>query len=1122
MNSFDSRHNNNTRRYERELMTIYQDAIREIVALAGGIAPSADGKPFQFDKHPTLKKRLQKWLAGLAGRIEVVVADGVRTEWALANKKNDAMVRQIFGKKVDRLTPEQRRRYFTTNEAARDAFLARKVKGLGLSERVWNYATQYQQEVEMALDLGIADGRAAEDMARDLRRYLREPDRLYRRVRDERGQLHLSKAAAAYHPGAGVYRSSFRNARRMAVTESNIAYKTADFERWQQMSFVVGIEIELSNNHTVKGGDGKPHPLTDICDELAGRYPKDFKFTGWHPHCRCHAITIMKTDEEMDQETAAILRGEEPTGESVNRVADVPEQFKTWIAANEGRIAEAKTLPYFLSDNTGTIVTSLCAARESMTRKEIITNRRIAAEILRQDANYKDVTFNPETGGLKATHVAHNFDPIGGKYELAVQKAGFDSGHAVILGSEKGIEIGKRYTEGTWDGLQFEVMGCETASDNNCLRGLKHASAKGSTEIPILYFPNGGYTEERVLKAIQRYKGLTRDGDEFIDFRRIVCVQDGKVVFNEAYISSREHPLYGHSRKKVREAPNNRYTPRTAKVGNKPEPTKTKEQLLAEQHEKQRLLILERAKKRHDARTKEQEEAIRGDWEYRRRSKEIAEKYISEYKPIAGFSTKAIEEAYAKAKWKDVRKEAMALAQKRRAVIEGGISTLSEAKDYAEVDWSKLATAIKTGNPTKIKKAAKEVSDAVSAMKAEEAALADVIPNVHEWHKQFSLEELKGAHDAIKNGLDKLVGKSLTAQKQWLEDEIVYVENPNKFKPHKIHQTFKISQEAYKAKLESIESQIYVNQVKDALSEVESWSASHPKSLKVAKLLADAKAAIANGDSLESIKLKANNALAEYNKRLAEQSRRNAKKVSSIRFGEECFAESRRNAAVWDKGEGQIADDTLIGTASKVWKGATTTEKDYVYEYTHHYCDVNEPLQGRKYSNSQKRSRFEEKVSAITSYIEKSELPCDMWFTRGDTSMDVIRSRIQFAGGTMPDNLQNLVGMTMQEGGFMSTGSRKGKGFSERPVILNIYAPKGTKAAYIEPISEYGLGGKRNWTGEERYSKFSNEHETLFQRGTMMRITKVYKKGNHIYIDCEVIGQEVKGLSYVPDSNTGY
>ena len=50
-----------------------------------------------------------------------------------------------------------------------------------------------------------------------------------------------------YHPGQGVYRSSYKNARRLAVTETNMAYRTSDYLRWQQMEFVVGIRVVMSD-----------------------------------------------------------------------------------------------------------------------------------------------------------------------------------------------------------------------------------------------------------------------------------------------------------------------------------------------------------------------------------------------------------------------------------------------------------------------------------------------------------------------------------------------------------------------------------------------------------------------------------------------------------------------------------------------------------------------------------------------------------------------------------------------------------------------------------------------------------------------------------------------------------
>ena len=165
--------------------------------------------------------------------------------------------------------------------------------------------------------------------------------------------LDLLTEAAEFHPGAGVYRSSYRNARRLASTETNIAYRTADQERWKKFDFVVGIEVRLSNNHTCLGGDGKPHQFKDICDKLAGKYPKDFKFTGWHPHCRCHAIPILKTQEEMADDTRRILNGEGTTNDSVNSVHDLPKAFRDWAEQNEERAREGRSLPYFIRDNKG-------------------------------------------------------------------------------------------------------------------------------------------------------------------------------------------------------------------------------------------------------------------------------------------------------------------------------------------------------------------------------------------------------------------------------------------------------------------------------------------------------------------------------------------------------------------------------------------------------------------------------------------------------------------------------------------------------------------------------------------------------------------------------------------------
>lgn len=331
----------------------------------------------------------------------------------------------VFGDNVKNLTKEMTRGYYNNNETALEAFEQRKVEGLSLSDRVWKYTDQFKDEIEMGLSVGLKSGKSAEDLQRELQDFLRHPDMLFRRVRDEFGQLQLSKRAAAYHPGRGVYRSSYKNARRLAATEINIAYRTADYTRWQQLDFVVGIEIKTSNNH----------PEPDICDDLKGKYPKDFKFTGWHPHCRCHAESILKTEDEMAEDTRRILLGKEPAEGSVNKVtadnSDGLAKLSKWAENNAERIEAAKkmgTLPYFVKDNETLLGKSSVATNATNSDSSPLRPMTLksAPLLVKNPANVKDKEIktmiqnfaqaNPElfNGGLSAVEIVSDNNKIFG------------------------------------------------------------------------------------------------------------------------------------------------------------------------------------------------------------------------------------------------------------------------------------------------------------------------------------------------------------------------------------------------------------------------------------------------------------------------------------------------------------------------------------------------------------------------------------------------------------------------------------------------------------------------------------------------------------------------------------
>ena len=339
---------------EHRIKRVYEQAIDDFMRIYDWMEkPENEDDTLEFDKQPLLKPQVEKIMKRLGQGVNVVVVDGVKASWNLAQEKNNELTRKIFGRaKTKKLSPEQLQAYFTRNEDGLAAFLERKTAGMNLSDRVWKLTESFKEEMEIAIEQGMRDGRSADQLSRDIRQYLKQPNMLFRRVRDKKtGRLRLSKRAANYHPGQGVYRSSYKNARRLAATEGNIAYRTADHERWLNSDFVVGYEIHLSNNHTCLNNQGKAVRFHCMCDDLQGKYPKQFKFTGWHPHCRCFATPILKTEEEMARDIQLILEGKDPLPQSENEVKTMPKVFETWMERNQERIANAKSLPYFIKDN---------------------------------------------------------------------------------------------------------------------------------------------------------------------------------------------------------------------------------------------------------------------------------------------------------------------------------------------------------------------------------------------------------------------------------------------------------------------------------------------------------------------------------------------------------------------------------------------------------------------------------------------------------------------------------------------------------------------------------------------------------------------------------------------------
>lgn len=342
---FDMTHYRRTEAYTAAIENFYAKATTEITnAVASGTYDP--DKPFAFSDYPRIASYVKQVMTKLASNVQAVISKGSRREWLFACRKNDEFIKSIMD--TAKLTKKRLEKMQDRNLDALKSFQTRKVEGLDLSQRVWKYTDQYRAQLELGLDVGLGEGRSAQQLARDVKQNLKYPDKLFRRVRDKRGNLQLSKAAKAFHPGTGVYRSSVKNAQRLTRSEINMAYRESDYLRWQQLDFVVGFDVHRSNH--------EPLCKCDLCAQLVGRYPKTFKFKGWHPQCMCYATPVLMDDDMFDAnelgDLKAALRGTSYRHlEAKNAVTDVPDNFKEWVESHKEQQQGWKSVPYFIRDN---------------------------------------------------------------------------------------------------------------------------------------------------------------------------------------------------------------------------------------------------------------------------------------------------------------------------------------------------------------------------------------------------------------------------------------------------------------------------------------------------------------------------------------------------------------------------------------------------------------------------------------------------------------------------------------------------------------------------------------------------------------------------------------------------
>ena len=907
-----------TEAYAEKVRMMFASTVRDIASLNKKLPDTGAGEMYSFDGD-TAKTRgeVERLLRRLHSAATLAVKRGIELEWDKANEECDKLVAGVFGKGV--LDGKGKWAAYTQrNKASMEAFMKRGDGGLGLSERVWKSVSQLREEMEVAITVAVGEGEGARSLAKSVGKYLNNPDLMFKRFRYKAGERVVKDPETgevvgketvwgkkwkkrvkdpgtgklkwvdydkdSYKFGAGVYKSSAKNAMRVARTETNMAYRRADHERWKGMDFVLGQRIQLSGNH----------PCEDICDDLAGDYPKDFVFDGWHPQCFCYVTPIMPSVEELEAKADAELRGEKYVFKQ-KPVKDYPDGFKRWVAENSDRIAAARASgkePYFIKNNFG-VVDRLLNPQKSLTTLEKAALRHSE----RTEA---------ETASIKA-----------------------------------------RWAE----------------------RKAERAAAERSAKVA-----------ENVLAAARKggYKAL-------------------------------------------------------------------------------------------------------------------------------GVSAKGLEAAVKAGEVMEVKSQTKALAKamaaKRRQVLKVVGNVRKVAADYGEIDFAAFEAAAGKGRLDLLRKAAADLASQVKAQRKAETALGDVIPNVHEWHKKFAIEDLKKVHFAVGSNINGYSKLPLEEQLKKLKFEAEYVEHPEKWvKGKKPYSTWEVAKAAYMKRIAEVEYALSVETAVAALNTAALWSEANPKKKKLAGLVAVAKAAVAAKESVELVTAKVAAVNAEYQKALAEQARRNAKKWKKG-FGEVVYEPINKGLKEqllnnYENNFFHEQDDLLRPQTEKEWQLLTTAERRVVTKYTETYSYLNEPLRNLTYYGETKG--YEQDLPLITGALAKCRTKQDMVVRRGTNDYYI------------PEIGKNLsetkVGDIFIDGGFLSTSAHRVTGFFKE-FDLVIYVPKGAMGVFAEPFSHYTDNCKFSYKGSlwDGVSKevVNTEFEWIGQRGSRFRVVK--KAGNTIYL--EMIGQ---------------
>jgi hypothetical protein len=184
----------------------------------------------------------------------------------------------------------------------------------------------------------------------------------------------------------------------------------------------------------------------------------------------------------------------------------------------------------------------------------------------------------------------------------------------------------------------------------------------------------------------------------------------------------------------------------------------------------------------------------------------------------------------------------------------------------------------------------------------------------------------------------------------------------------------------------------------------------------------------------------------------------------------------------WDQAA-EIRDEDHANRWGDRWSGSSTpTEQGALRDYSGNaYEPINGKLRTGYHSSSWGDDQLDEMISGVTSIIDRHALSQAMRLFRSSSwkiFSDLGIMKYDVAA------LKRAIGSVVQDKGFFSTSAMRERTFS-KDLLLEIYAPKGTKGVYLNAIKDtWGSGA----------SQFPGELEVLLQKGTRFQILEVIEE----------------------------